>query len=175
MIYNRLKLNKVFIGILIFIGGGLLGFLGLRLSAPQGLFFVTRVIDGDTIVVKTTHGLEHIRFIGVDTPEIAHRPGEKSDCFGSEAAVYTRKILDHQWVYLLPDSSTSDRDKYHRLLRYIFLKDGTLVNEKLIAEGFGFDYIYQPFQFMKQFDYLEKQARAKRKGLWSSQCSYYFD
>jgi micrococcal nuclease len=61
----------------------------------------------------------------------------------------------------------SNRDKYNRLLRYVFLEDGTLINAKLVAEGYAYNYIYEPFQFMKQFDYLEKQAKEKQLGLWS--------
>lgn len=174
MIQPKLKLNKLgFIIALVVVF--FLGYGWAQSNFSQGgLFRVRKVIDGDTIEVQTAKGLEKVRLIGVDTPEIAHSPKEKNECFGPEAAYYTKKFLIHRSVYLLPDPLVSNRDKYHRLLRYVFLQDGTLFNAQLIKEGYGFDYIYQPFQFMKQFDYLEKQAREQKKGLWSSQCHYNF-
>jgi micrococcal nuclease len=77
--------------------------------------------------------------------------------------------MENQLVYLIPDPMNSNRDKYSRLLRYVFLEDGTLINAKLIKEGFAFNYTYEPFQFMKQFDYLEKQAKENRLGLWGGE------
>jgi len=156
-----------------------LGFLGgyfwpRPVSVSQGLI-VEQVIDGDTLEVKIAGKSERVRLIGVDTPEIAHSPEEENECFGPEATQYLQEILGQEPIYLIRDPSTSERDKYQRLLRYVFLEDGTLVNAKLIEEGYGFLYIYQPFQFMKQFDYFEKEARRQKKGLWSEECSFYFE
>ncbi len=128
---------------------------------------VLAVIDGDTIRVDTTGTVETVRLIGIDAPEIA-RPGHpQPDYFGPQAAQYAKKLLENKLVYLIPDPMHSNRDKYGRLLRYVFLEDGTLVNAKLIENGFAYNYIYEPFQFMKQFDYLEKQAKEKHLGLWA--------
>jgi len=60
----------------------------------------------------------------------------------------------------------SDKDQYGRLLRYVFLEDGTLINSRLIEEGYALNYTYRPFQLMKQFDFLEKQAKKQHLGLW---------
>ncbi len=136
---------------------------------------VTQVIDGDTIKVDTGGGVETVRLIGIDTPEIATANRSRGACFGEEAAQYAKQLLENQSVHLIKDPMQSNRDKYNRLLRYVFLEDGTLINAKLIKEGYAFNYIYEPFQFMKQFDYLEKQARENRSGLWSDRCNYYFE
>ena len=174
MAQTRLKLNRIFEAAVLLGFGVALGYFWPHSFRSQpGLVSVQRVIDGDTIVVQTSMGQEHIRFIGVNTPEIAHQSSGKNECFGPEAAQYVKKLLSHRQVYLIKDPMVSNRDKYHRLLRYVFLPDGTLVNEKLIQEGYGFNYIYQPFQFMKDFDYFEKQAVSERKGLWGTQCPYY--
>ena len=77
--------------------------------------------------------------------------------------------------FFLDEPQSSDRGKYGRLLRYIFLPSGEFINVKLIKEGYAFNYIYKPFQFMKQFDYLEKQAKGKRLGLWSGKYDYHFE
>jgi micrococcal nuclease len=133
------------------------------------LYRVVTVIDGDTIKVDIEGTIETVRLIGIDTPEIANPHNPQADYFGPEAAQYARQLLEKQSVYLIPDPMHSNRDKYNRLLRYVFLEDGTLINAKLIQEGFAFNYIYEPFQFMKQFDYLEKQAKENRLGMWGGE------
>jgi len=135
-------------------------------EAPA-LYRVVEVIDGDTIKVDIGGKIETVRLVGMDTPEIAGSHNPQDDYFGPEAAQYAKKLLENQPVYLIPDPMQSNRDKYNRLLRYVFLEDGTLVNAKLVAEGYAYNYIYEPFQFMKQFDYLEKQAKENQLGLWS--------
>jgi micrococcal nuclease len=139
----------------------------VKREAPP-IYRVVEVIDGDTIKVDIAGKIETVRLIGIDTPEIANPYNPREDYFGPEAAQYAKQLLENQLVYLIPDPMQSNRDKYNRLLRYVFLEDGTLVNAKLIADGFAYNYIYEPFQFMKQFDYLEKQAKEKQLGLWSS-------
>jgi len=151
---------------------GVLGYFFFHKQAVKKVptfYKVIEVIDGDTIRVKSNNQIETVRLIGVNTPEIF--PSE--ECFGREAFQKTKEILEGQNVYLIPDPLSSNRDKYGRLLRYVFLSDGLLVNAELIKEGFGFNYIYEPFQFMKQFDYLEKQAKEERLGLWGEKCNYY--
>jgi micrococcal nuclease len=146
----------------------------INISAPKSssiketpaLYRVVKVIDGDTIKVDIGGKIENVRLIGIDTPEIANPHSSREDYFGPEAAQYAKQLLENQSVYLIPDPMESNRDKYNRLLRYVFLEDGTLINAKLIKEGFAFNYMYEPFQFMKQFDYLEKQAKENRLGLW---------
>jgi endonuclease YncB( thermonuclease family) len=136
------------------------------IEQSPGLYRVVRVVDGDTIKVDIAGEIETVRLIGIDTPELAGPDNPKADYFGPEAALYAKRLLENQSVYLIPDPMQSGRDKYDRLLRYVFLEDGTLVNAKLIAEGYAFNYMYEPFQFMKQFDYLEKQAKENQLGLW---------
>lgn len=131
------------------------------------LYRVVQVIDGDTIKVDIAGKIEPVRLIGIDTPEIAGPHSPQDDYFGPEAAQYARQLLENQLVYLIPDPMQSNRDKYNRLLRYVFLEDGTLVNAKLIAEGYAYNYMYEPFQFVKYFDYLEKQAKESHLGLWT--------
>jgi len=135
-------------------------------QAPA-VYRVVEVIDGDTIKVDIAGEIETVRLVGLDTPEIAGAYNLQDDYFGPEAARYARQLLENQSVYLIPEPMQSNRDKYNRLLRYVFLEDGTLVNAKLVAEGYAYNYMYEPFQFMKQFDYLEKQAKEDQLGLWS--------
>lgn len=135
---------------------------------------VVEIVDGDTIKVEMNHQIETVRLLGVNTPEVSN-PNKPEECFGKEASAKAKELLTNKEVYLVPDLQSSDRDKYDRLLRYVFLPDGKFINADLIKEGYAFNYIYEPFQFMKQFDYLEKQAKENKLGLWSNQCGYYFE
>jgi micrococcal nuclease len=110
---------------------------------------------------------ETVRFIGMDTPE-THDPRKPVQCFGETAAAHTKALLEGKNVRLEPDSTNSDRDKYNRLLRYIHLPDGTLVNAKLIRDGYAFAYTVFPFTRLEEFRSLESGARAANAGLWGS-------
>jgi len=143
-------------------------------ETPNDLYEVISITDGDTIKVDINGETETLRLIGMDTPETVD-PRKPVQCFAVEASDKAKEILSGQNVKLEADSTQSERDKYGRLLRYVFLEDGTLINAKLIEDGYAFNYIYEPFQFMKQFDYLEKQAKENRTGLWSDKCNYYSD
>lgn len=134
-----------------------------------GLYTVTRFSDGDTITVSMQGKNETIRFIGVDTPE-THKPRTPVQCYGPAASAYTKNLIGTSQVRLEADSLSSNRDRYDRLLRYVYLPDGTLVNESLIKNGFGFHYPYFPFTKSEQFAAAQQEARAANKGLWGN-CS----
>lgn len=136
-----------------------------------GFYEVTHVYDGDTILVDMDGALEKVRFIGVDTPE-THDPDVGVQCFGPEAASYASELLDGEAVRLESDSTNSNRDRYERLLRYVYLADGTLVNRSLISHGYAF--AYTRFPFLKKDDFVasEAQARESNAGLWGA-CTPY--
>lgn len=126
---------------------------------------VTKVIDGDTIVVN---GKSTVRFIGVDTPETVD-PRRPVGCFGKEASNETKQLLSGQEIILQKD--VSDTDKYGRSLRYIFLplENGRIlfVNDYLIREGFAKVLTYPPdVKYNEQFRQAEKGARESKRGLW---------
>ena len=128
---------------------------------------MVRFDDGDTIVVDMNGLQETVRFIGVDTPE-THKPNTPIQCYGPEAANYTKRLIGNQSVRLQADPLDTNRDRYGRLLRYVYLLDGTLLAQKLITEGYGFAYTYFPFEKAAQFSAYEQQAKAAGKGLWSA-------
>ena len=166
----KLKLNSVLLIIAVLCAG--IGYYIGYCSDKGQLYQVVNVIDGDTIEVKIGNKVEIVRLLEIDTPEIEN-PYRKEECFGKEAKEKMEQILQKKRVYLLPDPQAPNRDKYNRLLRYVFLSNGEFVNAKLVKEGYAFSYIYQEFQFMKYFSDLEKEAREKRLGLWSEKCEYY--
>jgi len=138
----------------------------LERSQP-GLYSVSHFVDGDTIAVTMSGKEEKVRFIGVDTPE-THKPNTPVQCYGPAAAAFTKNTIGQHPVRLVSDSLSTDRDRYGRLLRYVYLPDGTNLDQKLIAEGYGFYYPYFPFTKSSEFAAAEQSAMAAHKGLWAN-------
>lgn len=143
---------------------------GADTSAEQnqpGLYSINHFVDGDTIAVNMNGQKETVRFIGVDTPE-THKPNTPVQCYGPAAAAFTKNTIGSSKVRLESDPLSTNRDRYDRLLRYVYLPDGTLLNEKLIQGGYGFYYPYFPFSKSKQFAADEQAAMTAHKGLWTN-------
>lgn len=138
-------------------------------QSQPGLYRVTSFTDGDTISVDMNGTTEKVRFIGVDTPE-THDPRKSVQCFGQAAADFTKKTIGTNRVRLEADPTNTNRDRYNRLLRYVYIPDGRLVNAEIIKQGYGFAYTYFPFTKLDEFRGYEKQARESNIGLWGS-CS----
>jgi len=135
--------------------------LTLHLSVSHAeTFKVKRVIDGDTLLL--TNG-ERVRLIGVDTPETKH-PQKPVQYFGKEAYLFTKRMVEGKEVRLEYDWQRKDR--YGRLLAYVYLMDGTFLNAEIIKQGYGFAYIKYPFRYMEEFRQYEREARENGRGLW---------
>jgi micrococcal nuclease len=126
-------------------------------------------VDGDTLRVRIPDppaglkAVEIIRMIGVDTPETVH-PRREVEYFGREAGEFTRQRLFGKPLLLAFDWDL--RDRYGRLLAYIYTPDGVCHNAALIREGYAHAYTSYSFQFMDEFRSLERQARETKRGLW---------
>lgn len=142
-------------------------FNGFNQNIPAGSYRVTSVADGDTIGVDMNGKSELIRFIGVDTPE-THDPRKAVQCFGQAASNYTKSLIGSGPVRLEADPLSTNRDRYNRLLRYVYLPDGRLVQAEIIKNGYGFAYTSFPFTKSDEFSGYQKQAREQNKGLWAS-------
>ncbi|WP_345805477.1 thermonuclease family protein [Bacillus subtilis] len=127
---------------------------------------VVNVVDGDTIDVRMKSGKqERVRFILVDTPETVH-PKKGEEPFGREASDFTKKTLSGQKVDL--KLGVQERDKYGRLLAYVYLKDGTMINELLLQKGLARVDVFPPnTEFVDQFRDIEAQVKKEHKGIWS--------
>jgi micrococcal nuclease len=130
-------------------------------------YSVIQVVDGDTIKVSMNGEKVTIRLIGVDTPETVD-PRKPVQCFGKEATNKIIELLRNKIVVLEEDESQGDKDKYGRLLRYIFLPDGTNVNKALIQEGYAYEYTYRlPYKYQGEFKEAQISARENKRGLWA--------
>jgi len=134
-----------------------------QIEAAQTLSTVTRVIDGDTVVVE---GAGTVRLIGVDTPETVD-PRQPVQYFGKEASDFTRQLATGKRVRLEFDQDRTDR--YGRTLAYLYLQpDNLLLNAEIIRQGYGFAYTQFPFRMMADFRALEREARDAGRGLWAA-------
>ncbi len=138
-------------------------------TVQPGYYRVVEVSDGDTFSVDMDGRTEKVRMIGVDTPETV-KPNSPVECYGKAASDYTKKTLSTQNVRLEADPTNQNRDRYNRLLRYVYLSDDTLFNKKLIEEGYGFAYLSFPFTKADEFREAAKQAREQARGVWSGDC-----
>jgi micrococcal nuclease len=130
-------------------------------TAKQEIIELIKVVDGDTIIVKINGREKSVRLIGIDTPE-------KNECFEKEATDKANELMENKKIKLEADSSQDNNDKYGRLLRYIYLEDGTLINKKLVEEGFGTEYTYKiAYKFQTEFREIEKMAKEKKIGMWA--------
>lgn len=136
-------------------------------SPKKDLYQIVKVIDGDTISVNINGKIEAIRLIGIDSPESVD-PRKPVQCFGKEASEKAKEVLTGKKVSLEYDPTQGDKDKYKRLLRFVFLEDGTNFNKFMISEGFAHEYTYSTvYKYQTEFRTAEKEARENSKGLWA--------
>lgn len=126
---------------------------------------VSSVYDGDTIYVMVNRKRYKIRLIGIDAPEINDKR-VSTKCLAKESKKYLEKFIKGKSIVLKSDSLSEDQDKYKRLLRYIYLKNGTSVNEEMIKNGYARAYTIYPFQHTEEFGDFENQARESRLNIW---------
>jgi micrococcal nuclease len=144
-------------------------------TAQGGTHHVTYVYDGDTIKIDNE---ERVRLIGIDTPEThdnvklqrdvqrRHLNKEVQLAMGEKAAEVMRRLVTDQDVRLEYD--VEQRDRYHRLLAYVYLTDGTFVNEKIIREGYAYPLTIPPnVRYADKFKQWFDEAREQKRGLWN--------
>lgn len=125
---------------------------------------VIRVVDGDTFVIEYEGKQEKVRLIGIDTPESVHPDKEKNTEFGNEVSNYSKKMLVGKEVLL--EFDVEKRDKYGRLLAYVYL-DGQMYNKILLEKGYAKIATYPPnVKYVEDFTKLQKEARENKQGLW---------
>lgn len=126
---------------------------------------VVRVVDGDTVELDLNGRREKVRLIGVNTPETVD-PRRAVQAYGKEASAFTRNVLGGRTVHVERD--VEQRDRYDRLLAYLYTEDGTFFNALLVRAGFAQAYTVSPnVKYAGQFRELMRKARAENRGLWA--------
>jgi apolipoprotein N-acyltransferase len=135
---------------------------------------VVRAVDGDTVELENG---EKVRLIGIDTPEAWYGPKLERDArrtkrdhrtimkMGKRAADFTKKLVTGKKVRL--EFDVEKRDRYGRLLAYLYLPDGKMLNSELLSEGYAQVYTFQPnVKYLDKFLELQKEARDNERGFW---------
>ena len=135
---------------------------------------IIEVIDGDTLKIRFDYDKpkqctteETVRLIGVDTPEMNYYSLQEPEYYAQEATDYTNQFLNYK-IMIEFDDVSSLRDKYKRLLGYIWIENYRLLNKELISEGYGKYYSNFSFNSKRMSDFSEAQEKAIQngKGMW---------
>ncbi|MCR4278380.1 MAG: thermonuclease family protein [bacterium] len=131
---------------------------------------IVRVVDGDTfIAILDGEDREWtVRMLGIDTPETVD-PRKPVQCFGKEASQKLTDLIEGTHVRLEGDPEADEVDKYGRLLRNVFLTDGTDVNALMIQEGYAHELTSFPLNAERKAELrqFERDAREGELGLWN--------
>jgi micrococcal nuclease len=172
-------------------GAFLLCLLCLALPARAGGFSaeVARVNDGDTLTIHYQGKTELVRFIGVDAPETSHskslarkaKNAGRSATQEAQAGAASRRAL-LKMVAVGDTVSLKDgrpqshkRDRYGRLLAFVYLADGRMLNQEMIAQGWAKAYRSFNYQHKSAFLDAESEARWERRGLWAPGEAFYLE
>ena len=144
------------------------GYAGVDFSLMTQAIVIKHT-DGDTFGVlmqkppNRLNNRETIRLLGVDTPEF-NRSGDP-EYFAIEASEYTRRRVYNKKVYLAFDFRL--RDRYDRVLAYVYLEDGSCLNAELLRHGYARLFTGEKYEFTEEFRTLEEEARDNKVGLWT--------
>lgn len=128
---------------------------------------VVRVVDGDTAVFLIDGIEAKVRFIGVDTPETKH-PNKPVEELGQAASDFTTSLLPVDLEVTL-EYDVQEKDRYQRHLCYVWLDNETMLNERLVAEGYATVATYPPnVKYVDVFTRAQQAARENELGLWAS-------
>jgi len=139
---------------------------------------VTKVFDGDTFEVLIGGKKEKVRMLGIDTPESydsdkLNRDAERTKRdkatikqLGKLSTNFTKSLIENKKVLLETRPEDDDKDRYGRLLRYVYLPDGTHVNKKIVEEGYAVAFRKFKVYREKELVEAEKDARENKRGLW---------
>lgn len=126
---------------------------------------VISVVDGDTFKIMYEGKEEKVRLIGIDTPESVHPDKSKNTEYGIQVSNYVKELIEEKEVKL--EFDVSQRDKYGRLLAYVYLENNEMLNEKLLKEGYAKISTYPPnVKYVEQFTKIQEESRRNEVGLW---------
>ncbi len=147
-----------------------------RNDSDSEYYTVERVVDGDTF--KLTTG-ERVRLIGIDTPEKFESKKLDKDSknsgkdkktiqnLGRLSSEYVKEFVEGKKIKMIKEPNYQDKDVNGRLLRYVYLQDGTFVNAKIIKDGYAQVFESFPFSKKDEFRMYQKDARENKRGLWA--------
>lgn len=137
-----------------------------ELGASPSAYPVIKVLDGDTIAVNLDNKNEVVRLVGINTPETVD-PRKPVECFGEESSRKLKALLEGKVVSLEGDATQSDRDRYGRLLRFVFI-NGEDVGLVMLREGYAAESLYSdvPHKYRDAYLEVQREAQESKRGLW---------
>lgn len=145
-----------------------LGASASHAASSTGSATIVRIIDGDTLVAAIEGTEEHVRLIGIDTPE-THKPDSPVECYGAEATTRLGQLLPEGTAITLV-RDVEPRDRYDRLLAYVYRRDdGLFVNLSMATDGYAAALNVPPdIAHEAEFARAVAAARDADKGLWGA-------
>ncbi|HEX9020700.1 MAG TPA: thermonuclease family protein [Nitrospirota bacterium] len=144
--------------------GGLLIFPGHRPSSAEPALHGARVLevnDGDTVTLRFNWRNYRTRLIGIDAPELDQAP------WGRKAKDRLIELMNQTEWYVIVETDVEKRDKYGRLLAYLWTKRRELINERMILDGQAVLFTIPPnIKYVEKFTRAERRARQEKKGIW---------
>ena len=147
-------------------------------SHAQQTTTVTRIVDGDTLKVFYLEGEESIRLIGIDTPESRVNKKTKKDAkrsgqdvetiiaMGKRATEYVESLVKPGGLITI-EFDVQERDRYKRLLGYVYLPNGNMLNEEIVKAGYASVMTIPPnVKYKDRFLIAYQEARERKVGLW---------
>src|SRR5208283_3675698 len=136
-------------------------------AIPGKPFLVTEVIDGDTVSIKVRSfigiplKMEQVKLIGIDAPDLKQEP------WGRLTKKHLKKLInDSSWVVNV-ELDMEQRDRHGRLLAYLWTKNGRLINEMMLEDGFVFLHALPPnVKHLEQLASAQKMAQLHKRGVW---------
>ncbi|MFW0774957.1 thermonuclease family protein [Paenarthrobacter nitroguajacolicus] len=133
----------------------------------SGPYTVESVVDGDTIRISCNGTSTRVRLVGINAPESV-KEDAPVECGGPEASTFLHSLLDGQQVFLSADPAQGVRDKYDRLLAYVWTSDGTLANRTILEQGHAEATGYgKPFAYGEDFTAAADHAKESKAGRWN--------
>lgn len=137
-----------------------------QVSSEKETGIVKRVIDVTTIEVEFTGGKkEKVKLLGIDSIESKNK--QKIQNNRQLSIDFVKKLIEGKKVILTSETNYEDKDSYGRLLRYVYLEDGTFVNKKIIDEGYATAHRKNRISKLDEFIQAENFASKNKKGLWN--------
>jgi micrococcal nuclease len=130
-------------------------------------FIVSRVVDGDTIHIQRqgSSGETIVRLLGVDAPEMHDPTTGRPAHWAERAKSYVQARADRKNVTIVLEPIET-RDRYGRLLAYVYLSDNDCLNIDLVHDGQAYADRRFPHSYHSQYAQAENDARRKQRGLW---------
>ena len=141
-------------------------FIGSANASSKERVTFSKCVDGDTIKVNIDGEINIVRMLAIDTPESVH-PTKGLEYYGKEASNYTCNLVTNaKKIELEYDKNSDKKDKYNRVLAWVWVDD-TLLQDELVKNGYAeVAYLYGDYKYTSLLQDRQAVAEAMKKGIW---------